>query len=151
MFVCRNHTQTWQHIDRNDMEFRTEISKEFQTYACESVHSWPKPVINDKSFIILSGTLLLVLKSGKILSLHRISAGGSLLFMRCVFLTLTGLISAWQRGEASSAILAKPLSDCVTVLCLGQCKSRHLDVWGILKMTRYFQANWIFYSLQYLT
>ena len=49
---------------------------------------------------------------------HRISAGGTLLFMRCVSLTLTGLISAWRRGEASSAILAKSLSDSVTVLCL---------------------------------
>ena len=48
-------------------------------------------------------------------SSHIISAGGSLLFMRCVSLTLTGLVSAWRRGEALSAILAKPLSDCVTV------------------------------------
>ena len=53
---------------------------------------------------------------------HRISTGGSLLFMRCVSLTLTGLISAWRRGEAPSEILAKPLSDCVTALCLRQCK-----------------------------
>ena len=52
---------------------------------------------------------------------HRISAGGSLLFMRFVSLTSTGLISAWRRGEASSAILAKSLSDCVNVLCPGQC------------------------------
>ena len=72
---------------------------------------------------------------------HRISAGGSLSFMRCVSLTLTGLISAWRRGEASSAILAKSLSDCVTVLCLGQCKSRHLKVCGIMKRTCYFQTN----------
>ena len=35
---------------------------------------------------------------------HRISAGGSLLFMKCVFLTLTGLVSARRRGEAPSAI-----------------------------------------------
>ena len=69
---------------------------------------------------------------------HRISAGGSLLFMRDVSLTLTGLISAWRRGEASSAILAKPLSDCVTVLCLGQRKSRQVKVCGILKRTCYF-------------
>ena len=74
---------------------------------------------------------------------HRISAGGSLLFTRGVSLTFTWLISAWRRGEASSAILAKPLSDCVTVLYPGQCKSRHLNVWGILKMTCYFQTNWI--------
>ena len=53
--------------------------------------------------------------------------------MRCVSLTLTGLISAWRRGEASSAILAKPLSDYVAVLCLRQCKSRHLKVCEILK------------------
>ena len=73
---------------------------------------------------------------------HRISAGGSLLFMRCVSLTLTGLVSAWRWGEAPSAILAKPLSDCVTVLCLRQCKSRHLKVCEILKNTCYFQTNW---------
>ena len=59
---------------------------------------------------------------------HRIYAGGRLLFTRRVSLTLTGLVSAWRRGEAPSAILAKPLSDCVTVFCLRQCKSRHLNV-----------------------
>ena len=64
---------------------------------------------------------------------HRISAGGSLLFMSCVSLTLTGLVSAWRRGEAASAILAKPLSDCITVFCPRQCKSRHLKVCEILK------------------
>ena len=64
---------------------------------------------------------------------HRISAGGSLLFMRCVSLTLTGLVSAWRRGEASSAILAKPLSDYVSVFRLRQCKLRHLNVCEILK------------------
>ena len=64
---------------------------------------------------------------------HRISAGGSLLFMRCVSLTLTGLVSAWRRREAPSTILVKPLSDCVTVFCLRQCKSRHLNVCEILK------------------
>ena len=80
---------------------------------------------------------------------HRISAGGSLLFMRCVSLTLTGLFSAWGRGETSSAILTKSLSDCVTVLCLGQCKSRHLRFCGILKRTCYFQTNWISYILNW--
>ena len=35
--------------------------------------------------------------------------------------------------EAPSAILAKPLSDYVTVVCLRQCKSRHLKVCEILK------------------
>ena len=74
---------------------------------------------------------------------HRISAGGRLLFMRCVFLTLTGLVSAWRRGETPSAILAKPLSDCVTVLCLRQWKSRHLKVCEILKKKCHFQTNWI--------
>ena len=74
---------------------------------------------------------------------HRISAGGSSLFMRCVSLTLTGLVSAWRRGEAPWAILAKSLSDCVTVFCLRQCKSRHLNVCEILKNTCYFQTNWI--------
>ena len=64
---------------------------------------------------------------------HRISAGGSLLFMRCVSLTLTGLVSAWRRGEAPSSILAKPLSECVTLFCLRQCKSTHLNVCEILK------------------
>ena len=64
---------------------------------------------------------------------HRISAKGSLSFMRCVSLTLTGLISAWRQGEAPSAILAEPLSSCVTILCLRQCKSRHLQVCEILK------------------
>ena len=59
---------------------------------------------------------------------YRISARGSLLCMRCVSLSLTGLASAWRRGEAPSAILAKPLSDCVTVFSLSQCKSRHLNV-----------------------
>ena len=53
--------------------------------------------------------------------------------MRYVSLSLTGLISAWRRGEASSAILAKPLADCVTVLCVEQRRSRHFKVCGILK------------------
>ena len=75
----------------------------------------------------------LVHRDGIPQSPHRISAGGRLLFMRCVPLTLTGLVSAWRRGEAPSAILAKPLSDCVTVSCLRQCKSRHLNVCEILK------------------
>ena len=57
---------------------------------------------------------------------HRISAGGSLLFVRCVSLTLSGLISAWRRGEAPSA-------DYVTVLCVRQCKARHLRICEILK------------------
>ena len=80
---------------------------------------------------------------------HRISAGGRLLFMRCVSLTLSGLISAWRRGEASSAILAESLSDCVTVLCLWQCKSRHLKVCGIFQWTCYFQTNGISYILNW--
>ena len=78
---------------------------------------------------------------------HRISAGGSLLFMRCVSLTLTRLISAWRRGKTSSAIVAKSLSDCVTVFCLWQCKSRHLKVCGIMKRTCYFQTKEISYIL----
>ena len=41
--------------------------------------------------------------------------------------------------------LAKPFSDCVTVLCLGQCKSTHLKVCGIMIRTCYFQTNWISY------
>ena len=80
---------------------------------------------------------------------HRISAGGNLLFMMCVSLTLTGPISAWRRGEAFSAILVKPLSVCVTVLCMGQCKLRHLKVCGLLKMTCYFHTNWISYILNW--
>ena len=80
---------------------------------------------------------------------HRISAGGSLLFMSCVSLTLTGLISAWRRGEASSAILAKSLSDCVTVVCLGKYKSRHLKVCGIMKRAFYFQTNGISYIINW--
>ena len=70
------------------------------------------------------GRIYMALRSYVVLgqSPHRISAGGSLLFMRCVSLTLTGLVSAWQRGEAPSAILAKSLSDCVTVFCLKQCR-----------------------------
>ena len=35
------------------------------------------------------------------------------------------------------------LSDCVTALCMGQCKSRHLKVCGIMKRTCYFQTNGI--------
>ena len=76
---------------------------------------------------------------------HRISVGGSLLFMRCVFLTLTGLVSAWRRGETLLAILAKPLSDCVTVFCLRQCKSSHLKVCEILK-----KIHAIFKQIEYL-
>ena len=76
---------------------------------------------------------------------HRISAGGSLLFMRCVSLTLTGLVSAWRRGETPSAILAKPLSDCATALCLRQCKSRHLNVFEISK-----KIHAIFKQIEYL-
>ena len=73
---------------------------------------------------------------------HRISGGDSLLFMRCV--SLTKLVSAWWRGEAPSAILAKPLSDCVTVFCLRQCKSRHLNVCEILKRKYMLcQINWM--------
>ena len=74
---------------------------------------------------------------------HRISAGGSLLFMRCGSLTLTGLISTWPRGVASPANLAKPSLDCVTLLCLVPWKSRHLQVCRILKGTYYFQTYWI--------
>ena len=66
-------------------------------------------------------------------NLHTESLPEAAYYSWCVFLTLTGLISAWRRGEASSAILAKPLSDYVTVLCLRQCKSRHLKVCEILK------------------
>ena len=81
---------------------------------------------------------------------HKISAGGSLLFMRSVPLTLTGPVSAWRRGEAPSTILAKPLSECVTVFCLGQCKSRHLNVYEILKKyICYFQINWISCTLNW--
>ena len=76
---------------------------------------------------------------------HRISVAGRLLFMRCVSLTLTGLISAWRRGEESLPILANSLSDGVTVLCLGQWKSRHLKVCGIMKRTCYFK------QMEYLT
>ena len=83
--------------------------------------------------------------SDSVQSPHRISAGGSLLFMRCVSLTLTGLVSAWRRGEAPSAVLVKPLSDCVTVLCLRQCKSRHLKVCEILK-----EIHAIFKQMEYL-
>ena len=64
-------------------------------------------------------------------------------------LDLNWTISAWRRGKASSAILAKPLSDCVTFLCLGQCMSRHLRVCGILKRTYYSQRNWISYILNW--
>ena len=67
----------------------------------------------------------------------------------CESLTFTGLISVWRRGEAFSAILAKPLLDCVTVLCLGKCKSRHWKVFGIMKRTCYFQTNWISYILNW--
>ena len=66
----------------------------------------------------------------------------------CV-LDLNRTISAWRRGEASSAILAKSLSDCVTVLCLGQCKSRYLKVCEIMKRTCYFQTNGISYILNW--
>ena len=82
-------------------------------------------------------------------SSHRISDRGNLSFKGYVSLTLTGLFSAWGRGEASSAILAKSLSDYVTVLCLGQCISRHLRVCGILKRTCYFQTNWMSYILNW--
>ena len=77
-----------------------------------------------------------------------ISTGGSLLFI-CVSLNSTGLFSAWQRGETSSAILAKPFSDCVTVLCIRQCKSRHLRICESLKRTCYFQTNLISYILNW--
>ena len=69
---------------------------------------------------------------------HRFSAGGSLLFMWCVSLTLTRLVSAWRRG-APSAILAKPLSDCVTLFCLRQFKSRRLNVCEIEKKKNIFK------------
>ena len=80
---------------------------------------------------------------GMLQSPHRISAGGSLLFMRCVSLTLTGLVSAWRRGEASSAILAKPLSDYVSVFHLRQCKLKHLNVCEILKKYMLFSNKFI--------
>ena len=67
----------------------------------------------------------------------------------CISLTFTGLISSWRRGEASSAILAKSLSDSVAALCVVQGKSRHLKVCEILKMTCYFQTNWMFYILNW--
>ena len=64
----------------------------------------------------------------------------------CV-LDLNWTIFSMAMRETSTAISTKPLSDCVTVLCLGQCKSRHLRVCGILKRTCYFQTNWISYIL----
>ena len=65
--------------------------------------------------------------------------------MRCVSLTLTRLVSVWRGGEGPSAILAKPLSDCVTALCLMQCRSRHLKVCEILK-----KIHAIFKQIEYL-
>ena len=64
-------------------------------------------------------------------------------------LDLNWLILAWGRGEASSAILAKSLSDCVTVHCLGKFKSEDLRVCGIMERTCYFQTNWISYILNW--
>ena len=78
-------------------------------------------------------------------SQHRISAGGSLLFMRCVSLTLTGLISAWRRGEASSANLAKSLSDCVTVFVCGNANQ------GIWKFVEVWKGHATFKQMGYLT
>ena len=74
---------------------------------------------------------------------HKISAGGSLLFMRCVSLISTGLVSAWRREEAPWAILAEPVTDCVTVLCLRQWKQGIWKFVKFLKNTCYFQTNWI--------
>ena len=51
--------------------------------------------------------------------------------------------------KTSSAILAKPLPDSATVLCLGQCNSRHLKFCGIMKSTCYSQTNWISYNLNW--
>ena len=55
------------------------------------------------------------------------------------------LISAWRRGQAPSAILAKPLSDCVTVFCLRQCKSRHFE-----RLRNFGKIHAIFKQIEYL-
>ena len=59
---------------------------------------------------------------------HRISAGGSLLFMRCVSLTLTGLISAWRRGEASST------SPCQIVSLSFVCGNANQGIWKFVEL-----------------
>ena len=50
-----------------------------------------------------------------------------------------------QRGEAPSAILAKPLSDCVTILCLSEAMQLKAfeSLWNFEKKKCYFQTNWI--------
>ena len=79
------------------------------------------------------------------ITLHRESLTEAAYYSWGVFsLTLTGLVSAWRRREAPSAILAKPLSDCVTVFCLRQCKIKAFErLWNLEKNACYFQINWI--------
>ena len=59
-----------------------------------------------------------------------ISATGRLLLTRYVSLTLTGLLSAWRRGEPSLAMLAKSLSAYECVICLGDANK---NIWKFVK------------------
>ena len=82
--------------------------------------------------------------------LRRYRVHYDVIVMRCVFLTFTWLVSAWLWREVPSAILAEPLlSDCVTVFCLRQCKSRHLKFVKFWNDTCYFQTNWISFILNW--
>ena len=121
----------------------------YQVLSPQYIRYIPVTLYRQHQIFLLILWHVLIMLSWIALVWNRISAGGSLLFMRCVSLTLTGLIWAWRRGEASSAILAEFLSDGVTVLCLWQCKSRHLKVCGIFKRTCYFQTNGISYILNW--
>ena len=70
---------------------------------------------------------------------------GRLLFMRCVSLTLTGLICKATR-ETCWPI---PCHIVAPVICLGQWRWKHFKVFEILKTTRYFQTNGIFSILNW--
>ena len=73
---------------------------------------------------------------------HRISTGGSLLFMKCVSLTLTGQVSAWQGstiGDFGKALVRSchcPLSEAM------QLKAFE-SLWNVEKNACYFETNWI--------
>ena len=73
---------------------------------------------------------------------HRFSAGGSLLFMRCVSLTLTRLVSAWRRGEHPRQFW---LSHCQIVSLSFVWGNSNQGVWTFVKLKKkiHFQTNWI--------
>ena len=70
---------------------------------------------------------------------HRFSAGGSLLFMRCVSLTLTGLISAWRWGKHPRQFWLSPLQIVSLSFVWGSADQdigKFVEFWKVRKLPR---------------